>query len=106
MRVALDSNVMIYAEGAGDEVQRRRALSLIAAIRASDLRMPLQAVGETLRWLVTKGRLTRHEVLFSEDMHDGFRWRGVTIINPFTDDHPPVVRELLTKIRRRIPCPF
>jgi predicted nucleic acid-binding protein len=37
MRVALDSNVMIYAEGAGDEVRRRWALSLIAAIRASDL---------------------------------------------------------------------
>ena len=79
MRVALDSNVMIYAEGAGDEVRRRWALSLIAAIRASGLRMPLQAVGETLKWLVTKGRLTRQEVLFSEDMHDGFRWRGATI---------------------------
>jgi predicted nucleic acid-binding protein len=37
-------------------------------------------------------------VLFSEDMHDGFRWRGVTIINPFTDDPSPVVRELLSKI--------
>ena len=51
-----------------------------------------------LKWLVTKGRLTRQEALFSEDMHDGFRWRGVTIINPFTDDPPPVVRELLSKI--------
>jgi predicted nucleic acid-binding protein len=39
MRVALDNNVMIYAEGAGDEVRRRRALSLIAAIRASGLLM-------------------------------------------------------------------
>jgi predicted nucleic acid-binding protein len=36
------------------------------------------------------------DMLLSEDMHDGFRWRGVTIINPFVDQPHPLLTALLT----------
>jgi predicted nucleic acid-binding protein len=34
-------------------------------------------------------------VLFSEDMHDGFVWRDVMIVNPFAETRHPVVELLL-----------
>jgi predicted nucleic acid-binding protein len=34
-------------------------------------------------------------VLLSEDMQDGFRWRGVTIANPFAEKPIQIVRDIL-----------
>ena len=146
MRIALDSNVMIYAEGSEDSEKRVIADRLIVAIHAYDLLIPIQAIGELRKWYVGKGRLTRnvavarssiwleryetqasdkevciaagelmskHElqvwdsmilaaawvgrasVLLSEDMQDGFKWRGVTVANPFAERPLKVVRDLL-----------
>ncbi|CAN5378212.1 PIN domain-containing protein [soil metagenome] len=61
MRIALDSNVIIYAEGLTDSPKRNAALDIIDAIPAMDLLIPFQVVGETLRWLVVKGRLPKPE---------------------------------------------
>jgi predicted nucleic acid-binding protein len=146
MRVALDSNVMIYAEGITDIARRALALSMVDAIRAQDLVIPLQAVGETLRWLVTKGGVSRPEavercslwiakypvqetnrtvydgacelisnhryqvwdavilsaaaeggasVLLSEDMQEGFKWRGIIVANPFAAIRSPLIQSIL-----------
>jgi predicted nucleic acid-binding protein len=134
VRVALDSNILIYAEGTDDLSKRDVVVPLIARIGPENLLLPMQAAGETLRWLIRKGKLDRSvavrriewwfaqsealpvsveafrtacglverhsfqvwdaivlaasaeaeaSVLLSEDMHHGFRWGGVIVINPF-----------------------
>jgi predicted nucleic acid-binding protein len=55
-RVALDTNVLVYAEGIS---QIFDAIILVAAAQA------------------------RCDLLLSEDFHDGFIWGGVTVTNPF-----------------------
>jgi predicted nucleic acid-binding protein len=35
-------------------------------------------------------------ILLSEDMQDGFTWRGVTVINPFAEEQHPLLTLLLT----------
>ena len=146
MRVALDSNVMIYAEGLVDDSRNGAAQRLIAAIPGRSLIVPLQAAAETLRWLLRKARLPHGEatrsigrwieryatqptdlavikaaselvashhlqvfdaiilaaaaearaaVLLSEDMQDGFRWRDVTIVNPFAVKPSPIIAQYL-----------
>ena len=35
------------------------------------------------------------EILLSEDGHDGFHWRGVTVINPFAGELHPLAVHLL-----------
>lgn len=133
-RISLDSNILIYAEGTADLPKRDIVVPLITRIGPENIVVPMQAAGETLRWLIRKGRLDRSAAvrriewwitecealpvsveafrhatslverhafqlwdavilaasaeaeatfLLSEDMQHGFRWRGVTIINPF-----------------------
>lgn len=133
-RVVLDSNILIYAEGTDDLSKRDVVVPLIERIGSENLLLPMQAAGETLRWLIRKGKLDRSvavrkiewwlaqsealpmsveafqkacelverhslqvcdavilaasaeaeaSVLLSEDMQHGFRWKGVTIVNPF-----------------------
>ena len=146
MRIALDSNVMIYAEGLTDDLRNGVAQELIGAIPGRSLIIPLQAAAETLRWLLRKAKLPHDEakhsinrwidnyatqptdstvmkvavelvashrlqvfdavvlaaaaearaaVLLSEDMQDGFQWRGVTIVNPFAVKPSPIIAPYL-----------
>ena len=146
MRVALDSNVIIYAEGLSDDPRNKIAQDLIASIPAASLVIPLQAIAETLQWLVKRAKIPRHEAvesagrwighyavqatdhaviasgldlmsvhnlqtfdaiilaaaaeahadfLLSEDMQNGFRWRGVTVANPFLQVPLPQIARLL-----------
>jgi len=146
MRLALDSNILIYSEGGNDPERQAIAHALIGATIPRNIIIPLQAAVETFRWLVSKGRMdralassrvswwldkfvtqdTNREVfngasqlavihghpffdavilaaalaggatlLLSEDMQDGFKWRGVTIANPFAAEPQPVIREML-----------
>ncbi len=134
MRAALDSTVMIYAEGLIDDPRNAMAQDLLLSLPGESLLIPLQAAAETLRWLIRKAKLppseaarsvarwtshyavqptdravlegalelvakhklqvfdaiilaaaaeARASLLLSEDMHEGFRWRGVTVVNPF-----------------------
>ena len=62
-RFALDSNILIYAEGAQDEVKREVAITLVNRLGPGAALLPLQAAGETLRWLMTRGRLKRREAV-------------------------------------------
>lgn len=134
MLVAIDTNVLAYAEGAGDETRRAQAVALMTRLPETAVVLPVQVLGELHRVLVAKLRqppaqareavlrwsdayavrdstwgamqsafdltaahgLTiwdslilsvaaeqRCRVLLSEDMQDGFTWRGTTVVNPF-----------------------
>lgn len=134
MRVALDTNVLAYAEGLGDAARCRAAAELIERLEPDHVLVPVQVLGELQRVLVSKsGRdpsdvrtvilswadcfmtgdstwsaveaaldlaadhrlqiwdamvlavAAEHQcrLLLTEDLQEGFTWRGVTVANPF-----------------------
>ena len=54
MRVALDTNVLVYAEGLGDEVRCQLASDLIAQLNPIHSVVPVQVLGELSRVLTSK----------------------------------------------------
>jgi predicted nucleic acid-binding protein len=147
MKVALDSNIIIYSEGLTEDRRNELAQGLIAAIPPNLLVIPVQSVSETLYWLISRAKLPRidateraqfwlsnyvsqsvnvavmtgaleiisvhglqvfdaiilacaieagAQVLLSEDMQHGFRWRGVTVVNPFLAEPHPLIKDLLS----------
>jgi len=149
--VAIDTNVLAYAEGAGDETRRAQAVALMTRLPETAVVLPVQVLGELYRVLVGKLRqpsadareavlrwsdayavrdstwgalqsafdlsaahgLTiwdslilsvaaehRCRVLLSEDMQDGFTWRGTTVINPFTQPVHALLGGLLEPSQR------
>jgi predicted nucleic acid-binding protein len=135
VRIALDTNVLAYAEGVNDSERRAKALDVIDRLPQSSVFVPVQSLGELLHVLVRKaGRsavaardavlgwrdafalietsptvllaamdlAVDHQLaiwdaiilaaaaeagcrlLLSEDLQDGFTWRGVTVTNPFS----------------------
>lgn len=54
MRSALDTNVLVDAEGFGDQVRIRKSRSLLAALADADVVIPLQCLGELFRVLTGK----------------------------------------------------
>ena len=138
MRVALDTNILAYAEGLGDERRCAFAVQCLEKLTAPDVLIPAQALGELSRVLTGKARRTAFQAreailawsdafevadsswfafqaaldltvdhqlpmwdalilgvaaehrcrwLLSEDFQQGFTWRGVTVMNPFTQPH-------------------
>lgn len=63
MRIALDTNVILYAEGVNDENRRDLALRLINAIGTSNLVVPLQVLGETLNRLTRGTHMKKAEAV-------------------------------------------
>lgn len=147
MRIALDTNILVYAEGLNDDTRRAAARKLIARLPRAETLLPAQALGELFRALTRKGRRTGEaarqcvldwqdsfvthtasqdallcamdiacdhqldiwdalilataadagcRVLLSEDMQDGFVWRGLTIINPFAARRNPLLEAALS----------
>ena len=146
MRVSLDTNLLVYAEGLNDAARRRAAVSLLRRLPAESVHLPVQAVAELFHVLVTKAGVApadaKHVVLrwcdqyslvdtsetvllsamelssqhrlrtwdgiimaaaasagcrllLSEDLHDGFTWNGVTVVNPFAQKPHALLTELL-----------
>jgi predicted nucleic acid-binding protein len=140
-RTALDTNLLAYAEGVNGEARRADVLRLLTRLRAEDLVVPTQALGELFAVLTRKAHwpadtarravlgwhdayataetssavlldalelATTHRLgmwdaiivaasaqagcrhLLSEDMQDGFTWRGITIRNPFITTPQPL----------------
>ncbi|WP_029001440.1 PIN domain-containing protein [Azohydromonas australica] len=134
MRVVLDTSLLAYTEGQGDESRCGMALRLVEQLPGTQVVLPAQALDEPLRVLAAKARRPAAEVreallgwadssevadstqqafqaaldltvdhqlpmwdaltlfvvaesrcwlLLSEDLSNGFTWRGVTVVNPF-----------------------
>ena len=56
MNVALDTNVLAYAEGVNGADRRRAALAVIERLPAETTLLPVQALGELFHVLVKKAR--------------------------------------------------
>ena len=145
MLVAIDTNVLAYAEGAGDQARCAAATALMATLPESAVILPVQVLGELYRVLVGKLRQPsaqaqeavlqwsdtftvrdstwsalqsaldlsrmhglsiwdslilsvaaeqRCRVLLSEDLQDGFTWRGTTVVDPFKRPAHPLLEAL------------
>ena len=56
MRIALDTNVLAYAEGANGATMRDKALKLIQRLPPEVVVLPVQTLGELFNVLVRKAR--------------------------------------------------
>lgn len=61
MRVALDTNILAYAEGLGDEARCDTALKLIEQLPTDEVVLPAQVLGELSRVLTGKAKRTPSE---------------------------------------------
>jgi predicted nucleic acid-binding protein len=146
MKVALDTNVLAYAEGTNGAAMRDVAVNLIERLPEGAVVLPVQTLGELFNVLVRKARrrpararaavlswsdaylvvetsvavmvnatdlasdhgLTIWDsvvlaasaeagcrLLLSEDLQEGFTWRGVTVTNPFAPTRHPLLAALL-----------
>jgi predicted nucleic acid-binding protein len=148
MKVALDTNVLAYAEGTNGAAMRNKALKLIQQLPSAAIVLPVQTLGELFNVLVRKAKrrpararaavlswrdaypimvetsatvmtnatdlasdhgLTIWDsvvlaasaeaecrLLLSEDLQEGFTWRGVTVTNPFAPTLHPLLMALFT----------
>ena len=149
MRIALDTNILAYAEGANGAVMRDRALKLLQRLPQGAIVLPAQTLGELFNVLVREAK--RHpghartavlswrdayavaetsaavmvnatdlacdhgltiwdsvvlaasaeagcRLLLSEDLQEGFTWRGVTVTNPFAPTVHNILAAVLTTI--------
>jgi predicted nucleic acid-binding protein len=55
MRVGLDTNVLVYAEGLNDAARKGTILRLLRRVPPENVHLPVQAVAELFHVLVTKG---------------------------------------------------
>lgn len=152
MNVAIDTNVLAYAEGLNGATKRDASLSVLDALAPETTFIPVQTLAELYSVLVRKaGRSPRdasaavlswgdafpliessndvllaatdlagaHQLgiwdalilsaaadarcrlLLSEDLQNGFTWRGVTIANPYASTVHPLLAALL---HRRAPA--
>jgi len=134
IRLALDTNILAYAEGVGDAERCAGAIKLVEDLPAEAVLLPAQTIGELFRILVSKAKRekglareaimswadsfevadsswssfqsaidlaidhglriwdalimavaaeNRCRLLLSEDLQNGFTWRGLTVVNPF-----------------------
>ena len=146
MRVALDTNILAYAEGVNGATMKRQALAVVEKLPEGAAILPVQTLGELFHLLVRKaGRppaqarkailswrdafplvetsaevmlaaadlATDHRLgiwdavivsaaaeagcrlLLSEDLQDGFTWKGVTVTNPFSTPKHELLAALL-----------
>jgi len=59
VRVALDTNVIAYAQGVDSVSQRDAALALLARLPRQSIVLPVQVLGELFNVLIRKTRLSR-----------------------------------------------
>jgi predicted nucleic acid-binding protein len=148
--LALDTNILAYAEGVNGSSMQKAALELIEMLPEGAALLPVQALGELFNLLVRKaGRSAAKahasilswrdafplietsvgvmlsavdlakvhhlgiwdavmlsgsaeagcRLLLSEDMQDGFTWRGVTVTNPFARSRHALLTALLRPIQ-------
>ena len=85
------ASAVIDRWSAGTRVQPTQASTLELATRlATEHRL---AIWDAV--ILSAAAEARCEILLSEDMQDGFVWRGVEILNPFSDNRPQWLGELV-----------
>lgn len=57
MRACVDTNILVYAEGHGDDDRCMRANGLMRRLADADVVLPVQVLGELFRVLTRKARL-------------------------------------------------
>jgi predicted nucleic acid-binding protein len=146
--VALDTNILAYAEGTNGPAIKEAALHIVQRLPAGSAVLPVQTLGELFNVLVRQaGRpaadarvailswrdafpvvetsevvilgaadlATDHQLgiwdamilaaaaeaqcrlLLSEDLQEGFTWRGVTVTNPFSATRHALLNVLLNE---------
>jgi len=146
MRAALDTNLLVYAEGFGDGPRVSATRALLEQLNDADVVLPLQGLGELLRVLTGKAGRSAEQaqnavlgwmdafpvldsnaaawrgalvlclahqlaswdalvlnvaaeggarLLLTEDLHAGFCWRGVRVVNPLVEPADPLLLQLL-----------
>lgn len=79
MRVALDTNVLAYAEGVNGAERRDAALDLVRRLPQASVAIPVQVLGELFNVLVRKGGRSRDEARHALlDWHDAYTVVGTT----------------------------
>ena len=147
MRLALDTNLLAYAEGVNGATSQTAALDVISRLPGRSTVIPVQVLGELFNVLVRKRGYSRVEahhsvlawrddyaaaetsletlvsaidlstihqlsiwdaivltvaanegcqLLLSEDLQEGFAWRGVTVVNPFAPTWHPLLQAALS----------
>lgn len=142
MKVALDTNILAYAEGVNGADRATAARGLVQRLPLDAVVLPVQVLGELFNVLVRKAKWTpdaartailswhdtfavidtsmvimaaaadlAHDhqlsiwdavmlaaaadggcrLVLSEDLQDGFTWRGVTVANPFAPTRHPLL---------------
>ncbi len=147
MRAAVDTNVLVYAEGVDDPQRRALAIRALDGVGSDRIVIPVQVLGELYNVLTRRGVSRANarsavqdwtgrgllaetssatfdaaldlaathqlsiwdavilaaaaeggcDLLLSEDLHDGFRWRGVTVVNPFAKPMSPLLDAFLAQ---------
>lgn len=146
MRIALDTNILVYAEGLNGAQKKELAIKLIHKLSSDKTILPVQVLAELFSVLVRKAGkdvksaaqavtnwqdafpiidtsakplcaamelTTNHKfgiwdaivlaaaaesecrLLLSEDLHEGFTWNRVTVVNPFADVKHKLLKALL-----------
>ena len=146
MRIALDTNILVYAEGVNGPEKRTQTLTILRGLSSDTVVIPAQVLGELFNVLTRKaGRSpadardavlawrdnfsvigvtpevmlaavdlsTNHQfaiwdavilaaasaaacrMLLSEDLHNGFAYGGVTVVNPFASPRHAMLDLLL-----------
>jgi predicted nucleic acid-binding protein len=146
MNIAVDTNVLAYAEGTNGEAMQARAVALVERLVPDTTLLPIQTLGELFSVLVRKAGRSKQDAaaavqswgdtfplietspevmlaatdlsrthglsiwdavvlsaaaearcrfLLSEDLQDGFTWRGVTVANPFAPTLHPLLQSAL-----------
>jgi predicted nucleic acid-binding protein len=146
VKAALDTNILVYAEGVNDAEKKRKAWELLEKL-PDDAVIPVQVLGELFQVLVRKAGRTPHDarlavsrwsyafplvetstsillaatdlatrqfglwdavilsaaaeagcgLLLSEDMQEGFVWRDVMVVNPFSKTPHLMLKALLSR---------
>jgi predicted nucleic acid-binding protein len=85
VRVALDSNILVYAEGVNGPVRRETAMAAIRDHNSQDILIPAQALGELFAVLTRKAGLraadARAAVVGWADAYEVIDTRAATLID-------------------------
>jgi predicted nucleic acid-binding protein len=111
MRFALDTNILTYAEGVGDEQRIKTSRELIAALPDNSLVLPAQALGELFRVLTGKAglstRMARSAVLGWSDsfeVHDSGWVAFLSAMDLAVDHHIRIWDALILAVSAEANC--